>query len=271
MAIALAVACLFVNAKTARADGAAPVEQEKLKPVFVSEPSVPTLTPAVRDLPDWTPDPNLFGLEMKRREDFGFIPIEYPIKPVLDPLYEIQRLAGPRSPDAFSTPIHNFAGQTSSQSPPDTSGDVGINYFVQSANQSVSTVRVIDKVTGANVKQFTLQSLATSSPCSSGFCDAVVNYDRAADRWIISELPSSTGSVCVYISTTGDPTGTWNAYTFAVETSGTDYPKYGVWPQNGNGGSYLIGVNAGGGTNHDLFALDRAKMLAGLPASFQKW
>jgi hypothetical protein len=41
--------------------------------VFVSEPVVPTSTPAVRDLPDYTPDPNLFGLEAKRREDFGFI------------------------------------------------------------------------------------------------------------------------------------------------------------------------------------------------------
>src|SRR5262249_31947165 len=53
-------------------------------------------------------------------------------------------------------------------------------------------------------------------------------------------------------------------------SSTTDYPKYGVWPQNGNGGSYLIGVNAGSG-GKDLFALDRAKMLAGQPASFQKW
>ena len=241
------------------------------RPIFVSEPSVPTLTPAVRDLPDWKPDPNLYSLEMKRREDFGFIPIEYPIKPTVDPLLEVQRLAGPRQPDAFSTLIHNFAGQPSSQSPPDTTGDVGINYFVQATNQAVSTVRVIDKNTGATAKTFTMQSLATSSPCNNGFCDPVVLYDRAADRWIISELPSSGGSVCVYISTTGDPTGTWNAYTFAVESSGTDYPKYGVWPQNGNGGSYLIGVNAGAGGNHDLFALDRAKMLAGQPASFQKF
>jgi hypothetical protein len=240
------------------------------KPVFVSQPVVPTVTPAVRDLPDYQPDPNLFGLEMKRREDYGFIPIEYPIKPTVDPLFERQRSAAPLQPDGFGTLIHNYAGQTSNTSPPDTTGDVGPTYFLQSANQAVSTVRVIDKSTGANAKTFTMQSLATSSPCNSGFCDAVVNYDRAADRWMISEIPSSGGSVCVYVSKTADPTGPWYAYTFAVESGITDYPKYGVWPQNGNGGSYLIGVNAGS-SGRDVFALDRAKMLAGLPATFQKF
>jgi fibronectin type 3 domain-containing protein len=55
-----------------------------------------------------------------------------------------------------------------------------------------------------------------------------------------------------------------------VETSLTDYPKYGVWPQGGDGGSYLMGANAGS-TGRDLFAFDRAKMLAGQPASFQKF
>jgi hypothetical protein len=241
------------------------------KPVFVSQPVVPTVTPAVRDLPDYQPDPNLFGLEMKRRDDYGFIPIEYPIKPKVDPLFfEQQRSAAPLQAEGFGTLIHNYAGQSSNQSPPDTTGDVGPTYFVQSANQAVSTVRVIDKATGANAKTFQIQSLATASPCNSGFCDAVVNYDRAADRWMISEIPSSGGSVCVYVSKSADPTGPWYAYTFAVETNLTDYPKYGVWPQNGDGGSYLIGVNAGS-AGRDIFALDRAKMLAGLPASFQKF
>jgi hypothetical protein len=255
----------------ARAQQHAQVES-KTKAVQVSEPVVPTITPAVRDLPDWKPDPNLFGLEMKRREDFGFIPIEYLVKPKVDPLLVLQQeQRTPQQPENFSTLVHNYAGQTSNSSPPDTVGDVGPNHFVQAVNQSVSTIEVLDKATGANLKTFTLQSLTTVAPCNHGFCDPVVLYDRTADRWLISELPSSGGNVCVYVSTTGDPTGTWYAYSFAVETSTTDYPKYGVWPQNGNAGSYLIGVNAGAGSNHDLFALDRAKMLAGLPATFQKF
>jgi hypothetical protein len=241
--------------------------------VEVGQPVVPMITPAVKDLPDWTPDPNLYGLEMKRREDFGFIPIPYDIKPKVDPLLQLEQLegsGGTRLPEAFGSPVHNYAGQTSASSPPDTIGDVGPNHFVQAVNQSVSTVQILDKASGAVLKTFTMQSLATASPCSNGFCDPVVLYDRAADRWLISELPSSGGSVCVYISTTPDPMGSWYAYSFAVETSTTDYPKYGVWPQGANGGSYLIGVNAGPGGNRDIIALDRAKMLAGLPATFQK-
>jgi hypothetical protein len=240
-------------------------------PVYVSPPSVPSITPAVRDLPDWKPDPNLFGLEMKRREDFGFTPIEYAITPKVDPLLSLQQSSSPPAPDDFSTLIHNYAGQTSGASPPDATGDVGPVYYVQTVNQSVSTARVIRKSDGANIKTFTLESLATASPCNHGFCDAVSLYDRAADRYILSELPSSGGSVCVYVSTTNDPTGTYYAYTFAVESGTTDYPKYGVWPQNGNAGSYLMGANAGSGNNRDVFAFDRAKMLAGQPASFQKF
>jgi hypothetical protein len=148
--LALGVVCLAVLAGAARAQEQAQVEPPS-KPMFVSEPVVPAITPAVRDLPDYQPDPNLFGLEMKRREDFGFIPIEYVIKPTVDPLFELQRSAAPLQPDGFGTLIHNYAGQTSSQSPPDTTGDVGLTYFVQATNQAVSTVRVINKTTGAAV------------------------------------------------------------------------------------------------------------------------
>ena len=149
---------------------------------------------------------------------------------------------------------------------------MGPNHFLQGVNQSVSTVRVLNKSTGTNLKTFTLQSLASGSPCSSGYCDPIVIYDRAADRWMISEFPRSGGHLCVYVSTTGDPTGTWYAYTFLnVETSTPDYPKYGVWPQNGNGGSYLVGINAGATGKRDVVALDRAKMLAGQPATYQKF
>ncbi|HPS77444.1 MAG TPA: hypothetical protein PLS53_04750 [Thermoanaerobaculaceae bacterium] len=241
-------------------------------PVYVSEPVVPTVSQAVRDLPDDTYDMNRYGLEMKRREDFGFIPLYYEVVPRIDPLLELQANAPAPAPEAFSTLIHNFAGQTSTSSPPDTTGDVGLNHFVQGVNQSVSTVQILNKSTGANMKTFSLQSLASGSPCNSGYCDPIVLYDRAADRWMISEFPSSGGHLCVYVSTTGDPAGTWYAYTFSnVETSTPDYPKYGVWPQNGNGGSYLVGINAGASGKRDVVALDRAKMLAGQPATYQKF
>ncbi len=260
--LALMVGVVGIAQETAQRSG----------PVYVSEPVVPTVSMAVSDLPDESYRANRFGLEMKRREDYGFIPLYYEVIPQVDSLLELQSTKPVASPDALSTLIKNFAGQTSSSSPPDTTGDVGPNHFLQGVNQSVSTVRVLDKSTGATLKTFTLQSLASGSPCSSGYCDPIVLYDRAADRWMISEFPSSGGHLCVYVSTSGDPTGTWYAYTFSnVETSTPDYPKYGVWPQNGNGGSYLVGINAGATGLRDIVALDRAKMLAGQPATYQKF
>ncbi len=244
-------------------------------PVFVGPPSVPTLTRAARDLPEAIPDPHLFLPEAKRRDDYGFSPIPFTIDPKLDPLLvrDRQRLdAAPLSaePDGFGTLVHDYAGQTSTTSPPDTNGDVGPNHYVQGVNLSVSTVRVFDKATGQSLKTFELDTLTTASPCRNGFCDSIVLYDRQADRWILTELPSSGGNVCMYVSTSGDPTGTYYAYTFAVESSLTDFPKYGVWPLAGNAGSYLMGANAGS-SGRDVFAFDRAKMLQGLPATFQKF
>lgn len=242
-------------------------------PVQVSEPVVPTVTVAVRDLPDLAPEPELYGLEMKRREDYGFIPLDFPVEPRIDPLLGLQR-GGPRSrTEAFSTLIHSYDGVTSSSSPPDDTGDVGSAHFLQAVNLATSAVRVVRKSDGVNLKQFYLQSLASGTPCSSGYCDPIVLYDRIADRWLISEFPSSGGHLCVYVSTTSDPTGTWYYYPFLnVETSTPDYPKYGVWPQGATGGSYLVGINASTTSGmRDVVALDRAKMLAGLPATFQKF
>src|ERR671934_128734 len=46
--------------------------------------------------------------------------------------------------------------------------------------------------------------------------DATVVYDRAADRWIISQFSVSTTPYlqCVAVSTTGDPTGSYHRYSF---------------------------------------------------------
>jgi hypothetical protein len=160
----------------------------------VSAPVVPTLTVAARDLPDWEPNPFLFGLEAKKREETDVVPVEYPIAPKPDPLLGLQEQAGlSRTPDGFSALLRDFPGQASGSSPPDATGAVGRHHYVQVVNQSVSTVRVLDKVTGANLKTFTMQSLAAGAPCSSGFCDPVVVYDSMADRWLIAELPSSGG------------------------------------------------------------------------------
>jgi hypothetical protein len=103
--------------------------------------------------------------------------------------------------------------------------------------------------------------------------DPVVRYDRAADRWIISQL-AVTGAngtsvpfeICVAVSTAGDPTGSFNRYAFAYANF-PDFPKMAVWPD-----AYYLTVNQfnAAGTQFlgaNVAALNRTAMLAGQPAT----
>jgi len=112
--------------------------------------------------------------------------------------------------------------------------------------------------------------------CAAGGSDPIVNYDRLADRWVISEIGIAVGgasfSECVAVSKTGDPTGAYTLYAYSFGTNVNDYPKVGVWPTAANS-AYLVsynlfadGVSFSGAA---LCGLDRAKMLAGSPSAAQ--
>lgn len=73
---------------------------------------------------------------------------------------------------------------------------------------------------------------------------------------------------CVAVSTTADATGTYNRYGFHLGTNFFDYPHLSVWPDG-----YYMSMNVfnAAGTAYlgpQAFAFNRAKMLAGLPATF---
>jgi len=191
----------------------------------------------------------------------------------VDPLLRLQQLAPQvRSIRAFGTADRNFEGQGfSGVNPPDTVGDVGPNHYVQMINDSAgATVRIYDKAlpTPNVLANFTLDTLGSGS-CATGLGDPIVLYDRFADRWMLSEFSSSGNNLCMYISQTADPTGSYFAYAF-VAPAFPDYPKYGVWPtdQNGGQGSYIVTTNEAGS---GVYAMDRAAMLAGSAATFQRF
>jgi hypothetical protein len=144
--------------------------------------------------------------------------------------------------------------------PPDTSGDVGLNYYIQSINgNSGSIFTVYDKNTGSLVSGPTSMESLGSGNCSTGAGDPIVLFDEMADRWLLSEFSSRGNNLCVYISQTSDPlAGGWFAYAFAAP-SFPDYPKYGVGSD-----AYYVGTN-----EHDpaVYALDRDAMLAGSAAT----
>ena len=153
--------------------------------------------------------------------------------------------------------------------PPDTNGAVGPSHYVQIVNQSFA---VFDK-SGTPI----YGPVATNSLWSGfgGACqnsndgDATVVYDRLADRWVFQQLSWSTGPylLCVAVSTTADPTGSYSRYSFQYSAF-PDYPKLGVWPD-----AYYVTINRfQGGSSFlgpEMCAWDRAKMLAGLAATQQ--
>jgi hypothetical protein len=97
-----------------------------------------------------------------------------------------------------------------------------------------------------------------------------VLYDQLAGRWLISQFAGASVPTdeCIAVSTSNNATGSWNRYAFHLGTNFFDYPHLGVWPD-----AYYMSMNVfnSSGTaflGPQPFAFDRAKMLAGLPATF---
>ncbi len=101
--------------------------------------------------------------------------------------------------------------------------------------------------------------------------DPIVQYDKLANRWILTQFSVSTTPYlqCVAVSTTSDATGTYNRYAFSYGTTQfNDYPKLGVWP-DGYYISYNIFNNGQTFAGSKVCALDRTAMLAGGAATQQ--
>jgi hypothetical protein len=157
--------------------------------------------------------------------------------------------------------------------PPDTNGAAGPNHYVQIVNTDYA---VFNKSGGVVFGPVTINTLWSGF---GGLCqtdndgDPTVRYDRIADRWVIQQF-AVTGAdgvatpflECFAVSTSGDPTGTFNRYSFDYANF-PDYPKMSVWPD-----AYYLTVNqfnAAGTTflGSNVAALSRSAMLAGQPAT----
>jgi hypothetical protein len=140
----------------------------------------------------------------------------------------------------LSTPVDSFDGMNQLANgqgwPPDTNGDVGSSYYVQTVNTSIG---IYNKSTGALVSATTFDAFfpsAVGSPCSAdNNGDPIVLYDQYNQRWFIlgfawdpSETDGSHYSIAA--SKTSNPTGQWWTYCFRADnTLMNDYPKCGVW------------------------------------------
>ncbi|HPF11312.1 MAG TPA: CARDB domain-containing protein [Flavobacteriaceae bacterium] len=164
---------------------------------------------------------------------------------------------------AFRQPaglILDFQAGSSAESgfiPPDPTGAVGPNHFVHAFN---SSVKIFDKTGTLLVGPVSLGSFLGNG-LNHG--DPIVMYDQLADRWFVSQfecVPNcssiSSGILIMGVSTSPDPTGTYNVYEFPLG-SFPDYPHYAIWPD----GYYLTANKSGQAT----YVFQRDVMLAGDP------
>jgi len=169
-----------------------------------------------------------------------------------DPLWDQQSRAAQTQGRA---PILTFEAAASGSTPTDPTGAVGPNHFVNSWN---SAFRIWDK---AGNPLTPVASLGTILPGTLG--DPIVIYDRYADRFLITEFYSNGFDVA--ISQGANPvTSGWYVYSFPT-SSFPDYPKFSVWSD----GYYITANKNSGtaGTSQVVFALERAKMIAGNPTA----
>jgi hypothetical protein len=169
--------------------------------------------------------------------------------------------------------------------PPDTDGAVGPNDYVELVNTHYEVFNKSGTPLAGPIETTQLFSRFANSTSGAQLCyynaggDGIVLYDRAADRWLVTQLGFTEGILgpqgpfveCMAVSQTSDPTGAYYAYAFLLDSSNLpDYPKFGIF-----GNSYYLSANlyssifASSG-NPAVWAFDRNTMLAGgLPQSVE--
>jgi len=202
----------------------------------------------------------------QRDEDVDAMPQSQSSK-VADPVVQssVTRLM-PSANASFEGLGSGLPGFAAGYVPPDPNSAVGPSQIVETVNAGFA---VFNKSGGVVYGPSATNSLWSGF---GGYCastddgDAVVRYDRAAGRWLISQFAnfnSSTGPYfeCVAVSQTGDATGAYYRYAFQYSNK-PDYPKLAVWPD-----AYYATYNMFSPSGSRLYgedcAFNRSAMLSG--------
>lgn len=177
-----------------------------------------------------------------------------------DPLLKKQPPMAENGPEL--KPGLNFEGlYDGGVTPPDPSGDVGKNHYVQMINSPGGAwFRAWDKQGNPAIQPIRTSTI-WNQVGSGSIGDPIIQYDHAAGRWLMMEMKNfGVNELLIAVSNTSDPTGGWKAFT--VQTLGfPDYPKLYVWHN-----AYILTVNEiVSGNVCSGFALERDAMLAGKP------
>ncbi|MDX1503867.1 MAG: hypothetical protein R3325_16030, partial [Thermoanaerobaculia bacterium] len=258
--------------------GGAPPEGKRESPTFRKRPYLlpvvgPHLSQPVSSLPVTRPQP-LKAVEVNRPRHeivadqsgnrFGTV------SPKMDdPLAASVSGPSPAAPTTLTPALaFDFEGinNVNGVLPPDTEGTVGPNHYIQVVNLSFAVYDKTGTLISGPVNTNSLWS-GFGGPCqiyNDG--DAIFLYDEQADRYVLTQfaVSASSNTVCWAVSQTNDPTGSYYLYE-TVTPRFPDYYKVGVWPDSDNN-AYFFGTNSGFQGQYDVFAVDRASMLAGTTA-----
>jgi hypothetical protein len=199
-----------------------------------------------------------------------------PNKPGLENRVAIEAdtaVQGVSGPPLTATAAASFDGVNANGiAPPDTNMAVGPTRILHTVN---SRYAVYDRSGNLLVGPNSLSSLWGPLGADNGCAinnggDVIAQYDKSADRWLISQVGSLSPpySECIAVSKTNDPGGIYSLYYYDYGSVLNDYPKFSVWPTATNS-AYLATYNVfAPSLNIDgvqLCAYDRSQMLAGNP------
>ena len=149
--------------------------------------------------------------------------------------------------------------------PPDPELAVGPDHVIAVVNVAFE---IYDKSGTSLVGPTTFASFMSSNANCTGVFDPNAHYDEREDRFILA-IDADGTDYCIAVSQTGDPTGSWNLYSFTTgnATLFFDYPHAGV----GNDAIYM-GANIFNNTTNAfvdsrVWALEKAAMYNGTAAS----
>lgn len=148
--------------------------------------------------------------------------------------------------------------------PPDPELAVGPNHVIAVVNVAFE---IYNKNGVSLVGPTTFASFLAADPNCTGVFDPNALYDEAADRYVLG-IDADGTHYCLAVSQTGDPTGSWNIYSFATTNSRReffDYPHAGV----GQDAIYM-GANIFNGNRYGegrVWAFDKWAMYNGQAAA----
>jgi hypothetical protein len=250
-------------ASNLRAQNSADAPPEKYFPSLTTTVKLGDVPPLITLTPQLTAPTAVNGKSWKRPNKFFTNEIRNTdaLPKYGDPLVSLKNTTNADQNGPELTPGLNFDGMldTDGVTPPDPTGDIGLNHYIQMVNISGGARFQIWNKQGQSVYGPAATSTIWSQVQSSSIGDPIIQYDHDAQRWLMMEMQGfGENQLLVAMSNSSDPTGGWKVW--RIQCQGfPDYPKLYVWKN-----AYFITVNEiVNGNECSGYALDKAAMLNG--------